>query len=180
MAIQVVWVQLLRGEEKIGTPDQIELQAGSNVAQLRKALNVLKACDKPEYLRADVELQGITTTFDMPLFIHAPAPSEQFFNALNVVSNYLRIAVRPAGVGEEVDLDGQKRRKVTVNIECYDEDVAAVINARLKQGSMKVGPLTYSSDLYVTNPAIFNECLQWKYDNTKEQWQSVEDAYNAL
>lgn len=32
------WVQLLRGEEKIWTPDQIKMEAGSDVPDLRKAM----------------------------------------------------------------------------------------------------------------------------------------------
>ena len=82
----------MRGEEKIGRPDRIELQAGSDVAQLCKAvkkefeddlkgvsaarLDVSTACDKPEYLRPGQQLDLLhTTTDDTPLFIHAPAPA---------------------------------------------------------------------------------------------------------
>lgn len=104
----------------------------------------------------------------------------QYLDGLNMESSMPVIALRPDGVGDEIEENGQKRRKVTVSIECYDEDVAAIMNVRLKSGSKKLDSLTYSTEVYVTHPHTFNECLQWKYDQTKKQWQDIKDIWNEL
>ncbi|KAL1520017.1 hypothetical protein AB1Y20_023496 [Prymnesium parvum] len=84
-----VWVQLLRGGQGIGTPDQIKLEDGSNVADLRDAvkvkyaddlngispahLNVSTARESSEYLELDQTLNGLQTSPRATLFVHAPA-----------------------------------------------------------------------------------------------------------
>ncbi|KAL1511533.1 hypothetical protein AB1Y20_006328 [Prymnesium parvum] len=104
----------------------------------------------------------------------------QFLDGLDMESNMPVIALRPDGVGNEIEENGRKRRKVTVSIECHNEEIAAIMNFRLKAGSKKLDSLTYSTDVYVTHPHIFNECLQWKYDQTKKQWQDINDILNEL
>ena len=105
----------------------------------------------------------------------------QFFDGLNMENNMPCIALKPGEVGAEVMFEGQhKRRRVHVTIECYDDDVASVMRASLKEGSKSVSQTVFASEVYVTNPKTFVECLQWKYDHTKKLWQAIQDDLDAM
>jgi hypothetical protein len=62
---------------------------------------------------------------------------------------------------------------VDVALEFQNEQVERLVAPRLKQGSSKnpLKDLEWLSFVHVEDPHIFQECLDWKYEETKRKWK---------
>ena len=101
----------------------------------------------------------------------------QFMDGLNMENKKVPIvALKPGDFGEEVEVEPHmKRRKVIVYLEFRDQVAANTVSSFLKSGSVKIDETTWQSSVLVAEPALFKECLEWKYCSTKSIWDKEDD-----
>jgi hypothetical protein len=104
----------------------------------------------------------------------------QVFDCLNHGQKVPVIAIVGGDIMEDLEVEfGTKRRKVMLTIEFHNEEVESAVSSMLKEGSKNLGGLSWESFVHVTNPKLFKECLQWKYDHTKKLWTEEQELLDA-
>lgn len=66
------------------------------------------------------------------------------------------------------------RSRVDIIIEFRESSKAKYFEGRLKEGSKRIEDKKLQTFVLVSDPAIFCDCLQWKYEDTIKKW-NVED-----
>ena len=107
----------------------------------------------------------------------------QFFDGLNLVDEpsgqikVPQIAIRCNSDHFTEELVGTpvvKRKKVSLTIECRTVAIFEAVGARIKLGSERVSDLEWKTFVYVENPYVFCDCLEWKFAETKETWKKAD------
>lgn len=115
----------------------------------------------------------------------------QYFDGMNTedhktgVFDIPMIAIKPELPPEsrdfrKVDLPAANRTRVDVIIECRDRLIADNIVTRLKDGTdySHMSELLLKTFVHVSNPTTFCDCLQWKYDDTKQIWKDTDNHFD--
>ena len=89
------------------------------------------------------------------------------------------LAVRPIKESiQSVYLPGPPpttRSRVDIIIEFRESIKAEVFETRLKEGSKRIDDKKLQTFVLVSDPTIFCECLQWKYDDTIKKWNGEDE-----
>ena len=67
------------------------------------------------------------------------------------------------------------RSRVDIIIEFRESIKAEVFETRLKEGSKRIDDKKLQTFVLVSDPTIFCECLQWKYDDTIKKWNGEDE-----
>ena len=73
-----------------------------------------------------------------------------------------------------------KRKQVELSVQCRDDDIAKVIGQRLKNGSESKSKKEWKIFVHVTDPQLFCDCLEWKYEDTVKKWKDADGAIDDL
>jgi hypothetical protein len=102
-------------------------------------------------------------------------PFHQAFDGMGTHGKIPKVAIRFERAHSEQILlsETKKRQRVDVALEFQNEQVERLVAPRLKQGSSKnpLKDLEWLSFVHVEDPHIFQECLDWKYEETKRKWK---------
>ena len=94
--------------------------------------------------------------------------------------NIPMLALRPVTDSiEEIYFPGPpptKRSRVDVVIEFRDSNKADVLEQRLKEGSKRIDDKKLQTFVHVSDPAVFCDCLQWRYEDTIKMWNEDENS----
>jgi len=103
----------------------------------------------------------------------------QCFDGLKTTKGIPLVAIRPGDVdSDEVqEMRGQKRRKIDLRIEFYDDSAEATMMSNLKEGSRRVASSEreWESFVWVTNAERFKKNLRDKYSRTKRKWKDIDE-----
>ncbi len=73
------------------------------------------------------------------------------------------------------------RYQVVLAVQAFDLEYAEKIFQRLNNGSQKTeDPLVMDTVVYVTDPTVFQNCLNWKEKNTKKAWETYFSVESAI
>lgn len=90
-----------------------------------------------------------------------------WFDAINtdVPLFYLKIV----SISETIVVD--ERYKIILSLVAFSQEAADMIFCRLIEGSSQTSDsLIMNTSVYVTNPAVFQKCLEWKEKEIKKKW----------
>ena len=82
----------------------------------------------------------------------------------------LRLSFLKASQNRLAEFDN--RFRVTVQVEFRHVANASLYRAPL--GAVKLNETTWKTDVYVKDKQIFQECLEWKYNNTTKAWAAYD------
>ena len=68
-----------------------------------------------------------------------------------------------------------KRSRVDIIIEFRESNKADLFESHLKEGSKRIDDKKLQTFVHVSNPAVFCDCLQWKYEDTINKWNGGDD-----
>lgn len=63
------------------------------------------------------------------------------------------------------------RYEVKLSVTAFDEEAARMVFRLLKEGSQRKGELEMITSVFVLNPTVFQECLEWKASRTAKIWK---------
>mmetsp|Transcript_17327 Transcript_17327/g.47308 ORF Transcript_17327/g.47308 Transcript_17327/m.47308 type:complete len:361 (+) Transcript_17327:452-1534(+) len=66
--------------------------------------------------------------------------------------------------------DGERRYRVDVQVEFFTEGAETDLKDSLKVGSSRVRDRVWKTFVYVQDPHLFKECIQWKHDEAVRIW----------
>ena len=100
----------------------------------------------------------------------------QYLDGMNTAEDLPEIAVSIDfdSVGGQISVDYTTRHKVNLKVECRSSEAGEMMNKKLKQGSIKIMDKCFKTFVYVTDKALFEECIKWKYDDTIKKWNTVD------
>jgi hypothetical protein len=88
---------------------------------------------------------------------------------------YLKVV----SISESVIVEG--RYKVVLAVVALNQESADMIFWRLIEGSTQTNdPLVMNTSVHVTNPTIFQKCLEWKEKENKEKWADYYSMDSAV
>ena len=70
----------------------------------------------------------------------------------------------------------QKRKRVSLLLECRSSTVDTSISSLLKFGSTRVNSTAWKTFVHVQDAKTFCDCLDWKYKHTHKKWESLDAA----
>ncbi len=70
----------------------------------------------------------------------------------------------------------ENRYEVLLLVTAYDSDSARLLFPRLREGYTVLSELEATISVYVLNPKVFIECIDWKAIEIQEKW----DSYNNM
>lgn len=107
-------------------------------------------------------------------------PLHQMFDGLNTIDGIPLVAIKPimqdsfeSKMFEDPMV--QKLYKVNIELEFRNTMNASLMGCRLKDGSTKMTETVWRSFIYVENPKLYCSNLQWKWEDTKEKWQTLDE-----
>ena len=68
-----------------------------------------------------------------------------------------------------------KRSRVDIIIEFRESSKADFFEGRLKEGSKRISDKKLQTFVHVADPAVFCDCLQWKYEDTIKKWNGGDE-----
>jgi hypothetical protein len=75
----------------------------------------------------------------------------------------------------------EERYEVKLSVRAFDEEAARMLFGRLKEGSQSTqDPLVVKTFIFVTNPVIFRQCLEWKAAEINEKWNKYLNMLSAV
>ena len=90
-----------------------------------------------------------------------------FYDALS--SELPILNIRPVFVSDKPEIEG--RYKVELLVEVINAEYAQTVRNRLKDGSTVTdNPLIFKTYVYVLNPSIFKQCINWKAKQIDKAW----------
>jgi hypothetical protein len=88
---------------------------------------------------------------------------------------YLKVV----SVSESVIVEG--RYRVEIAVVALNQESADMIFCRLIEGSTQTNdPLVMNTSVHVTNPTIFQKCLEWKEKENKKKWADYYSMDSAV
>ena len=73
------------------------------------------------------------------------------------------------------------RYEVKLSVRAFDEEAARMLFGRLKEGSQSTqDPLVVKTFIFVTNPVIFRQCLEWKTAEINDKWNKYLNLLSAV
>jgi hypothetical protein len=100
-----------------------------------------------------------------------------WFDGLNteIPLFYLKVV----SISDSVIVEG--RYQVVLAVVAFDREAANMIFCKLIEESTQTNdPLTMNTSVYVTNPTIFQKCLEWKEKETKKKWADYYSMDSAV
>ena len=92
----------------------------------------------------------------------------QQLDGLNVPEGIPLVALSVSEVSEDRVADHGNRYRVVLRLTFYYQELATVFAAM--NGAQKVANDAWTSVVYVTDKAIFQECIEWKLQDTNKKW----------
>jgi hypothetical protein len=75
----------------------------------------------------------------------------------------------------------EDRYKVVLAVVALNQESAGMIFWRLMEGSTQTNdPLVMNTSVYLTNPTIFQKCLEWKEKEKKKKWADYYSMDSAV
>ncbi len=68
-----------------------------------------------------------------------------------------------------------KRKRVEVVVVCRNEKVGTIVGKRLKMSTETLSVTQYKTYVHVADASTFCDCLDWKYKNSCEIWNAIDD-----
>jgi hypothetical protein len=88
---------------------------------------------------------------------------------------YLKVV----SISESVIVAG--RYRVEIAVVAFNQESADMIFCRLIEGSTRTNnPLVMNTSVHVTNPTIFQKCLEWKEKENQKKWADYYSMYSAV
>ena len=88
---------------------------------------------------------------------------------------YLKVV----SISDSVIIEG--RYKVVIAVVALNQESANMIFCRLIEGSTQTNdPLVMNTSVYVTNPTIFQKCLEWKGKENRRKWEDYFSMDSAI
>ncbi|KAL3664928.1 hypothetical protein V7S43_010105 [Phytophthora oleae] len=93
-----------------------------------------------------------------------------WYDGLMVAVPVMNISIRD--ISEVRDNGNGNRYKVDLIVRAIDEAYAKLISMRLKEGfDVLEGGLAKRTFVYIQDPKVFRECIEWKWENTDKKWK---------
>ena len=105
--------------------------------------------------------------------IAASWPFHQMLDGLNTDEKIplLRLSFKSSSARRQADNDN--RYAVTLGIEFKDEALAR--NYQCPEGGIQVDNKHWEVAVHVRNKEIFEECVNWKYEDTTKKWELYDE-----
>lgn len=98
----------------------------------------------------------------------------QLFDGMNLSENCPQVAIRICTetemLRECVGEHRHQRYRIGLILEFRSTTAEDAVKLNLKLGSVQIRPLMWRSFVHVEDNDMFEQCLQWKYDQTKQIW----------
>lgn len=93
----------------------------------------------------------------------------QMMDGLHTTEGIPLVALSVKAVSEQRQSAYDNRYAVTLLLEFFYEELATVFSA--KEGARKIDASSWETVVFVRDKVVFEECVKWKLNDTREKWQ---------
>lgn len=105
-------------------------------------------------------------------------PFHQMLDGLNTEESIPLVALGVKSTSERRLAQNDNRYSVTMVLEFYEKVDAEAFQKR--EGAKRIDAKTWETVVFVSDKVLFEECVKWKGNNTREQWRQHRAFLDAL
>jgi hypothetical protein len=105
-------------------------------------------------------------------------PFHQMLDGLNTEESIPLVALGVKSMSERRLAQNDNRYSVTMVLEFYEKVDAEAFQKR--EGAKRIDAKTWETVVFVSDKVLFEECVKWKGNNTREQWRQHRAFLDAL